>query len=80
MSQMLQWLKEYIKNTPQEKIRENWEAIRSTEIESPNAFEYLKYLRECYCYEKSPDSYSFNQSEKYDSNFLESFFLLRIAA
>lgn len=45
---MINWLKEYIQNTPPDVLKKEWSEIEEIQSESPLAFEYLDFLDKWY--------------------------------
>ena len=75
-SEMLMWLESYFQNTPKSQIQEDWKSIKDLKFQGPNAFEYLDFLNQTYCYEP-PQGYILNPSKISNCqtpNFSESFF------
>lgn len=84
MSNMLGWLKDYLKSTPQEELRKEWEEIEGMGFTGPNAFEYLKALDSIYSVQLKeycpPDKLVCAKDKKnMTPNFSESFFLCNLA-
>jgi len=79
-SSTLNWLKEYIKETPFSELKEQWSSIQEMGLNGPTVKEYLDFLHCKYSYDLH-ENYSINQieSENMTPNFLESFFLSKIA-
>jgi hypothetical protein len=61
-SEMLQWLRDYIKETPAQQIQKEWQEIESLGLEGPNAFDYFDFLEYVYCPE--PDIQCYNDNIK----------------
>ena len=47
-SEMLNWLKDYLKNTPTDQIKKEWKSIEDLGFKGPIAFEYLDFLHQTY--------------------------------
>lgn len=80
-SEMLSWLREYIKSTPKEVISKEWEEIENMKLGGPNAFEYIEFLHQHYCYHEYLGTVT-NQIEipkNMTPNFSGSFFLHKLA-
>lgn len=80
---MLNWLKEYVKNTPISVIQEEWREIEKAFPEGVNAKEYIKYSNALCDFNCSPPDISntgfYTKSKKLTSNFSGSFFFVNIA-
>ena len=76
-SEMLNWLRSHLKETPFEKLKAEWAEIEDKSNEGINACEYIKYLStlstEGLALHVPPDS-KFKLSNNQASNVFEAFF------
>jgi hypothetical protein len=82
---MLERLKEYLKSTPKEQLKKEWEEIENMGFSSPNAIEYLKTLNTIYSVELKeygpPQKINCaNSTKNMAPIFSESFFLRNLVS
>jgi hypothetical protein len=75
---MLNWLKEYLKETPLETAKSEFKAIQEKFPEGVNAFDYIEYSKVVYQCNIPPDIQTFEiiLTSKLTSDFSGSFFLV----
>jgi len=74
---MLNWLKEYLKDTPIETVKSEWKSIQERFPKGVNAFEYIELSKVVYRYSPPPEKLpEINLSSKMTSDFSGSFFLV----
>lgn len=81
-SEMLSWLRNYIKVTPQDQLKKEWGEIENLGFNAPNAFEYISFLNCTYVYPYDSGGFLSNKiktPENMTPNFSESFFLVNLA-
>lgn len=72
-SEMLEWIKDYFKNTPKAEIQKDWEEADNLNIKGTKAFEYIEFMQNTY---RLPPGSSLKVPENLTPNFSGSFFLL----
>jgi hypothetical protein len=79
--EMLNWLKEHIKNTPYDELKKEWDVIESMDLEGPNALEYAKGMNSVYqeAFFYPPPTNNIKTDDKIASNFGAICFLITIA-
>ena len=43
-SNMLDWLKDYLNNTPIDEVKKDWQKVKDMGLRGPNVYEYLAFL------------------------------------
>lgn len=75
-SEMLNWLREYLQNTPQQQLQKDWNEIEGLNFEGPKAYEYIGFMQRYCCY-GTPPGYLLSHLElpkNTTPNYSESFF------
>ncbi len=76
-SEMVNWLREYLRDTPAEEVKKDWKEIEELGLRGPNAYDYLEFMSDSYCKVSYPPPREENEVDlisKMTPEFSESFF------
>lgn len=83
-SEMLNWLKDYIAYTPKSEMQQDWERVKSEDLNGPSAFDLINSWKEetgigvCYMEDIGPPIECIVNKKK-TPDFMGSFFLCKLA-